>query len=82
MPTIRWIGSVRFYFFSADRTEGPHIHVQKERSFAEFWAKFWLEPVSLAGASGWKPHELRRIERLVHAFAPQFLRSWHEFFRA
>jgi hypothetical protein len=44
MPTVlRWDG-YRFYFFSNERNEPPHMHVDKGgRS-----AKFWLLPVGLA----------------------------------
>ncbi|KAB2961114.1 MAG: DUF4160 domain-containing protein [Candidatus Methylomirabilis oxygeniifera] len=40
MPTILRSGPYRFYFYSNERAEPPHIHVQRER----FFAKFWLNP--------------------------------------
>jgi len=43
MPTVRRIGSVRFFFYSNEATEPPHIHVEQAGGVA----KFWLEPVSL-----------------------------------
>ncbi|HJU31624.1 MAG TPA: DUF4160 domain-containing protein [Hyphomicrobiaceae bacterium] len=43
MPTIlRWNG-YRFYFFSNERDEPPHMHIDKGGNSA----KFWLLPVGL-----------------------------------
>ena len=33
----------RFIFYSADRDEPPHVHVEREESEA----KFWIDPVRL-----------------------------------
>ncbi|WP_231363466.1 DUF4160 domain-containing protein [Thioalkalivibrio sulfidiphilus] len=51
------IGPYRFFFYSNERGEPPHIHVQRER----FLAKFWLSPVALAGSKRFASHELRAI---------------------
>ncbi|MGH6855523.1 MAG: DUF4160 domain-containing protein, partial [Aestuariivirga sp.] len=37
----------------------PHVHVQRER----FFAKFWLNPVTLASSIRFASHELRAIQR-------------------
>lgn len=38
MPTVKGIeGPYRFFFFSFDCNEPPHIHVQRERQLAKFW---------------------------------------------
>ena len=50
--------------------------VQLERRLA----KFWLEPVALAGTSGFTGQELRKIEKLVVANRDQFVEAWHEYF--
>ncbi len=78
MPTITRIGPFRFFFYSNEETEPPHIHVQRERCLA----KFWLNPVSLAKASRFKSHELRRLEQLVAEHRDEFLEAWDEFFSA
>jgi hypothetical protein len=44
MPEIFREGPYRFFFFSMEGTEPPHIHVEG----AERYAKFWLEPIILA----------------------------------
>lgn len=37
MPTVRQIGSARFFFYSNEGTEPPHIHVEQAGAVAKFW---------------------------------------------
>ena len=48
MPTVLVVGRYRFYFFSDEGTEPPHIYIKA----AEDQAKFWLEPIALASNYG------------------------------
>lgn len=58
MPTVlRWNG-YRFYFFSNEGQEPPHIHIDK----AENTVKFWLSPVSVARSIGFGGRELALLE--------------------
>jgi hypothetical protein len=61
MPTILRIGSARFFFYSNEGSEPPHIHIEQAGAVA----KFWLERVSLASSSRFSAKELRRLERQV-----------------
>jgi hypothetical protein len=74
MPTILKIGLYRFFFYSNERGEPPHIHVQRERLLA----KFWLNPVSLAGSKRFASHELRTIQKHVDENRDIFLEAWNE----
>jgi hypothetical protein len=74
MPTVLYVGRYRFYFFSNESQEPPHIHIQA----AESQAKFWLEPISLASNYGFKAHELNEIERIIRQHQVEFLEAWHE----
>ena len=67
---------MRFFFYSGDRHEPPHIHVERGADRA----KFWLEPVRLADRRGFSVAELRRLERIMLERAEHFLRAWHEYF--
>lgn len=78
MPAIVRIGPYRFFFFSNEGVEPPHVHVQRERSLA----KFWLRPVALASASGFAAHEIRGLHRRVEMNRDDFEEAWHEFFDA
>jgi hypothetical protein len=74
MPTILRIESWRFYFYSNEKGEPPHIHVQRER----FFAKFWLNPVILAGSKRFPSHELRTIHKHIEENRQFFLEAWNE----
>jgi hypothetical protein len=76
MPTVEWVGPYRFFFYSNEGDEPPHIHVRRERALA----KFWLQPIVIAGATHFAAHELRIIARLVAEKREQFLEAWHEHF--
>ena len=78
MPTIIRVGPYRFFFYSADGMEPPHIHAEKDDAVA----KFWLKPVRFARSGGMSRTELIEIERLVADNAAKFLEAWDEFFGA
>ena len=76
MPTVLTVGPYRLFFTSLDSTEPPHVHVQREK----LAAKFWLDPVALERAGGFKSHELNTIGRLVQEHRDFLLERWHEYF--
>ncbi len=59
-----------------EEREPPHIHV----AHAGRYAKFWLEPVSVAGVRGFRGHEMTEIRQIVVENAQFFLEKWHEHF--
>jgi hypothetical protein len=73
MPTVLRHGPYRFYFYSHEPNEPPHIHVDRDN----LSAKFWLSPVALARNFGFGAHELRTIESLVSQHAKLFLEAWY-----
>ncbi|MGH6873321.1 MAG: DUF4160 domain-containing protein [Rhizomicrobium sp.] len=76
MPTVlRWNG-YRFYFFSNEGFETPHIHIDK----GENSAKFWLETVSLARNIGFADRELNLLLAKVQEERGSFLKAWHDYF--
>ena len=76
MPTILRVGRFRFFFFSNEGEEPPHIHVES----AEQYAKFWLLPVALARSIGYNASELRRVRGLVEKHRRLFKERWDEYF--
>jgi hypothetical protein len=76
MPTVLRTGPFRFYFWSHELGEPPHVHVDRD----DFTAKFWLDPISLSRNIGFRPHELRRIQDLVVQHHSHFLEAWHGHF--
>ena len=76
MPTVlRWNG-YRFYFFSNEGTEPPHIHIDKGGSTV----KFWLEPVTVARNIGFSQRVLGILEAKVIEERANFLEAWNEYF--
>ena len=78
MPTVLRDGAYRFFFYSADRVEPPHVHVEREANRA----KFWLTPVRLARSGGFDAAELLRVEKLVNERQSLLLEAWNEYFTA
>jgi hypothetical protein len=74
VPTLLFVEGFRFYFFSREGQEPPHVHVRR----GEAEAKLWLQPVRLAFAEGFSPSELRRLRELTFEHQGEFLRRWHE----
>ena len=62
MPTVHHEGPYRVFFYSADRVEPPHVHIERDANRA----KFWLTPVRLARSGGFGAAELLRLEKLVN----------------
>ena len=64
------------FFYSADRAEPPHIHVERD----ECAAKFWLDPVIFESSRGFARAELRRIEAIIEESESLLVVVWHEYF--
>lgn len=76
MPTVLREGGYRFYFYSHEPNEPPHIHVDKGGGSA----KIWLEPVSVARGAGLTASELGVVLRLVRRHGNSFMEAWHGYF--
>jgi hypothetical protein len=74
MPTVMRSGPYRFYFFSHEPNEPPHIHVDRD----EATAKFWLNSVQLVSSLRFPGHETRKIERIIRDHHRQLLEAWDE----
>jgi hypothetical protein len=77
MPTVLRNSGFRFFFYSLEGTEPPHIHVEHGDSVA----KFWLEPVTLVESYGFRSHELNRVRQMVIEQRAKFLEAWNAHFR-
>jgi hypothetical protein len=78
MPTVLRSGPYRFYFWSHELNEPPHVHVDRDDKSA----KFWLEPIALARNIGFRAHELRTIQAIVADHSADFLEAWNGYFGA
>ena len=76
MPTVLRSGPYRFFFYSADGAEPPHVHVERD----DKTAKFWLNPVRLQDSGGFSRVEILRVSDIVEQNLETLLRSWNDFF--
>jgi len=58
IPTVKIIGPYRFHFYSGDRDEKAHIHVERD----DYEARFWLKPVRLHANIGFSSIELVKLK--------------------
>ncbi|MDI6760154.1 MAG: DUF4160 domain-containing protein [Candidatus Brocadiaceae bacterium] len=76
MPTVLRIEKFRFFFFSNEGKEPPHIHVESNDKYA----KFWLKPVQLAKSAGYNAKELNEIRKLILENADLLKEKWYGHF--
>lgn len=76
MPVALRVKGYRFFFFSLEGHEPPHIHVEQ----AERFAKFWLNPISLTKSRGFRSGELLEIQTIVEENRDILLEKWNEHF--
>lgn len=74
MPTIKGIaGPYRFFFYSLDCDEPPHVHVERDRA----QAKIWLESLVVMPSRVFSTRELNRIRTIIFAQRTKILEAWH-----
>ena len=76
MSTVLRVDGQRFFFYSNEGNEPPHIHVQK----GEKYAKFWLAPVRVAETIDFTNKELRCVQSLITEHLEQLREAWDEYY--
>ena len=78
MPVVLRRDGIRFFFYAneGEPIEPPHIHVERQQCTA----KYWLDPVRLAGSRGFRSHELNRIRAMVIECRAEFMEAWRGHF--
>jgi hypothetical protein len=76
VPTLLRVGPFRFYFYSHEPNEPPHVHV--DRGSATI--KVWLDTLEVAKSRGFRAHEIGGVVALVGEHRLEFLEAWHEHF--
>lgn len=72
MPVVLRVKGYRCFFYEADLSEPPHVHVAKQGSEA----KFWVNPIGLAKSRGFREHELNEIEAILAKHWEEILQAW------
>lgn len=76
MPTVLSVAGYRFFFYSRENAEPPHVHVES----GDRLAKYWLDPVELASSKRFRDRELSVVRRLVVDNRDVLVRAWHDHF--
>jgi Domain of unknown function (DUF4160) len=76
VPTIHRERGFRFFFWSNERNEPPHVHVES----GDNEAKIWLAPVALARSIGFGPREVRDLLAIVREHRAEMEQAWHDHF--
>lgn len=76
MPTVLKVKGYRFFFFSLEGNEPPHIHIEH----GDKVAKFWLDPVNLVSSYGFRSHDFTKVRAIVIEHRLTFLEKWNEHF--
>ena len=76
MPTVLRIRGYRFYFYSSDADEPPHVHVDHRGRTI----KVWLETLKIAYNDGYPMRAVAVIVDLVDQNREQLLEAWREYF--
>jgi hypothetical protein len=66
-------GGLRFFFYSLENSEPPHIHVESR----DATAKYWLEPVELVRSRGLRASELTQLRATIIEHRHELLEAWH-----
>jgi hypothetical protein len=76
LPTVLRADGFRFYFYSHEPGEPPHVHVDKGGASA----KVWLDPVAGARNRGFRPSDLNAIFCVVRDHRSALLEAWNGYF--
>ena len=78
MPTVLRLDGYRFFFYSDEGQEPPHVHVTRSGKSA----KFWLDEVELARSAGYTVTEINETWHIVIDNRSFLKEKWDEFHRS
>ncbi|HPH22191.1 MAG TPA: DUF4160 domain-containing protein [Haliscomenobacter sp.] len=76
MPTIFRKLGFRFFFYSNENAEPPHVHVEK----GDGYGKYWIDPVKKDYMHNFSKKEEKQAEEIVGEEQDNFKKKWYEFF--
>ena len=76
MPTIFRDGPYRFFFYSGDRDEPIHVHIERDDKIA----KVWLDPIRLYSSGGFSRVEISSILKVIENRRETMVEAWNDFF--
>jgi hypothetical protein len=76
MPTLLTVKGIRFFFYSRENDEPPHIHFEKGKAIG----KAWLNPVEIVYWFDFKTPEKRVILQTITDNKVLFNKKWNAWF--
>jgi hypothetical protein len=76
MPTILRQSGFRFFFYSNENAEPPHIHIEK----GDASAKVWLDPIEIENAYDFSSREMKQIHEIITKNQFTLIRAWNDYF--
>ena len=76
MPTILRDGPYRFFFYSGDKKEPTHVHIERDDKIA----KVWLDPIRLHSSGGFSRLEISRILKIIEGKREIMMEAWNDYF--
>jgi len=76
MPTVLRVGAYRFFFYSSDRNEPIHIHVESDDNIA----KVWVDPIRLENSGGFSRADINRILAIIKENQNELMEAWNGYF--
>jgi len=83
MPTVWREGPFRFFFYSEERNEPPHIHVEIGDPPTDIYAKMWLGPPVAVAVAFWRnfsARDRRAAREIVIRQRTMMEQAWHDHF--
>jgi hypothetical protein len=78
MPTLLRFLGFRFFFYSNEGKEPPHVHIEK----GDAEGKFWLDPVEEEYMDGFTKSEEKQVRKIIEEHQQNFKNNWHEHFNS
>jgi hypothetical protein len=75
MPTVLRVGPYRFFFYSGDGNEPPHIHIEHDATSPSS-----ARSGSARAEPGILTSGVSDISRLVNEHAQELLEAWNDYF--
>ncbi len=76
MPTVFRLGRYRFFFYSSDRNEPVHIHIEADDNIA----KVRLDPIRLENNGGFSRSEIGEILSVIKEHQIDLMEAWNDYF--
>ena len=81
MPTVLLVRGWRFFFYSNEGQEPPHIQVKRGSAQAKFWLNIESLGVEQAYVRHMTQQEQLQVQQIISAHFEELLDAWQEFER-